>query len=782
MKTSTCLTILAILLVCTAGLHAASTIQFSTASYAVAEDAGAVTLTVQRLDDTNTVVSVDYASTNGTATAGLKYTAVSGTLTFSAGETNQAIMVPILNEGFVEGTQTFQIILSNPTGGAALGVRTNATVRITDNDKGLAFEFANYWAREDEGSVLIAVVRGDDGNFPVTVDYATTNVTATAGQDYTETKGTLVFAAGETVKLFTVPILNDSLKEPTKTFRLTLSNPTGGAVLGSPLATTVTITDNDPGVQFTQTQLWVHENEGAVVLTVTRGNDELLDAFTVDYATTNGTATAGSDYTEMKGTLAFATGEMTQSFTVPILDDGLATRDKVFRVQLSNPTGGMGLGAAVTTTVTVCDITEMRPHRFDAVQVEPDGTVSLTLGGGYTPGVGLINRFLTYFDIYPVEVSTNLFDWMPLTWLVRTSAATNNWVIRDPEAGRLGQRFYRTPAANFVAPQRSPSGPYPVGVIDRTIQGDSRRNRYRISTNGSFPITIWYPAQRTAGQWPARFDPEPIARDNRYGAWQGAVAIGPYFRSHSMSNAPFATALAGLPVVFWSHGYPDYRNDGQEWAEQLASHGYVVVAVDHFESSLVVYPDGTYIYRDSSTDLTGREMNDWLLQDHVRDFEVVLDELACWNQNDPLFTGRLDVNRVASMGWSFGGATAGEFCRVNDRCRAAVAFDPGGYQPALSTLGLQKPSLTMHRADSSDYTLFGRATTNAVWFQIRYTEHMSFSTYYWWVTSTTLDRRRETARTITDYMLWFLNKYLKGSADLMPQPTNYPQIFNFKQK
>jgi hypothetical protein len=63
MKTSAHLSILAILRACTAGLQAASTIQFSTTSYTVAEDAATVTLIVQRLDDTNTLVGVDYAST-----------------------------------------------------------------------------------------------------------------------------------------------------------------------------------------------------------------------------------------------------------------------------------------------------------------------------------------------------------------------------------------------------------------------------------------------------------------------------------------------------------------------------------------------------------------------------------------------------------------------------------------------------------------------------------------------------------------------------------------------
>ena len=115
-----------------------TTLQFSTNIYYVTENAGSVILTVQRTGDTNAAVSVDYASANGTAIAGSDYTATSGTLTFAAGETNQTLAVPILNDGLVEPAiyETFTVTLSNPTN-AILGTRTVATGRITDNDKGL---------------------------------------------------------------------------------------------------------------------------------------------------------------------------------------------------------------------------------------------------------------------------------------------------------------------------------------------------------------------------------------------------------------------------------------------------------------------------------------------------------------------------------------------------------------------------------------------------------------------------------------------------------------------
>jgi dienelactone hydrolase len=435
--------------------------------------------------------------------------------------------------------------------------------------------------------------------------------------------------------------------------------------------------------------------------------------------------------------------------------------------------------------VTVCDLTEMLPHRFDALQVSPQGMVSLTLGGGFTPGLGISNRFQPYFDIYPVEVSTNLIDWAPLTWVVRTNASTNQLTFIDPEVKGFSQRFYRTPATTFVASQRVPSGPYPVGVTDRTIKDDTRRNRYRISTNGSIPITIWYPATRLPGQQPAAYTLEPIARDSRPGAeWEGWVDRVPHFRSYSVENAPFAAGSGGLPVVFWSHGYPDYRNDGQEWAENLASHGYVVVGIDHFDSSYVVYPDGTYFLTNPS-DTTGRDLSVQLLQDRIRDFVVILDEMARWNQNDDFFAGRLNVQNAAAMGWSYGGGAAAEFCRVDSRCKAAVVLE--GYlqnADALLAAGLSKPVLSIYadpiNLPGSELLLFNKLKQDAVWFQIRNTDHVNFAVS--WLPSTTLARSREAARTITDYTLWFLNKYLKRSTESMPQPANYPQVFNFKQK
>lgn len=328
-----------------------STLQFSASTYTVAESAGAVTLTVQRANDTSTLVSVDYATADGTATNGLKYTATNGTLTFAAGETNQTIVVPILNNGFVDGTKNFKVILSNATN-AVLGTRTNVTVSITDNDTGVAFALASSSVAEEAGAVLLGVVRGDDGILPVTVDMATTDLTATSGLDYAGFTNTLSFAPTERFKLITIPILNDGLKEANETFHVTLSNATG-ATLGFTKTTTVTIVDNDSGFQFESATYSVAEDAGAVLINGTRGDDTNSTA-AVDYATSDLTATNGLDYRGTTNTLSFASGEKVKLVSVPILNDGITEPTKTFRVTLSNPSGGL-LGTRTTTTVTIQD-------------------------------------------------------------------------------------------------------------------------------------------------------------------------------------------------------------------------------------------------------------------------------------------------------------------------------------------------------------------------------------------------------------------------------------------
>ena len=334
--------------------YAASTLQFTTNRYSVAESAGTLTLTVQREGDTGQEVRVDYATADGTAVQGLKYTAVSGTLTFAASETHHAIEVPITNDALVSGSRNFKVLLRNPVGGADLGSRSTATVSIIDSDLGIQFQLGAYAITEDAGAVLIGIVRGDDGNVPVTLTFATANGTAMSGVDYAGTTNTLSFAPNERLKFVPITILNNSLKQPDRTFRATLSNPTGGA-LGNQQTTTVTILDNDQGVQFESGKLNVAEDAGVALVRVLRGSDHTNVLASVDYATVDGTAVSGRDYTHTRGTLAFRPGENEKIIAVPIINNAVADPLRSFSVVLSHPTGGAVLASGSTNTVWIAD-------------------------------------------------------------------------------------------------------------------------------------------------------------------------------------------------------------------------------------------------------------------------------------------------------------------------------------------------------------------------------------------------------------------------------------------
>jgi hypothetical protein len=751
-----------------------------------------VVIAVTRGADENLAATVNYATANVTAIAGQDYTATNGTLSFAADEHRKLVTIPILNDSLRENDETFRLSLSAPAGDA-LGTRRTATVTIEDNDPGIQVEFANYWAREDSGSVVIAVTRGSDENWPATVNFATANGTALAGQDYTTTNGTLAFAAEEHVKLLAIEILNDGLTETNETFRLTLSSPTGGSVLGTTRIATVTIEDNDPGVQFTLPQggwftnvdHWVYENEGTVQVAVTRGNDQLLDAFTVPYTIVDLTATAGADYLPPNGVLEFGAGEMLRFITIPIVDDGVAEPDEQFRIVLSNPTGGMALGRFTNSTVTLCDITEMRPHRFDGVTMLPNGQVSLTLGGGYTPGVGLSNRFESYYDLYPLEVSTNLVDWTPLGWLFRTNAVDTTVTFLDTESGPFPQRFYRTPTNLLITPLLRPTGPYAVGRVDRLIHDPDRRNLFHVSTNGTSAVTIWYPAERVAGQLPAPYEYAALAHHPQL--YEGFVDVVPSFWSLAVSNAPFHPKVGACPVVLASAGWMASRMQFQDKCAELVSHGYVVVDVDHFAYSWSVFADGTYVFLDWN-DTVGRDMTQATLMRRVQDLQLVVRELEGWNQQDPLFAGRFDLQKLAAMGFSLGGDTVVEYCRVEPRCLAAINLDLLGMD--MSPRNLAKPTLTINHSTSGDVngltTAFDSTLAPAIWFQISNTIHGDQADYSWWVvprtSPETLARQREATWMMNAYILWFLNKHLNGSTDLMPALADYPRVINFKQK
>jgi hypothetical protein len=199
-------------------------------------EGSAATIKVTRSGSSVGAVTVNYATSDGTAQAGADYSATSGTLTFGAGVTSLQIKVPTIGNTVVNPSRTVNLTLSNPTGGAVLVGSSTAVLTIVNDDKAGKVQFgtSSFTVNESSGTVTIKVNRSRGNGSEVTVNYATSDGTAQADTDYTATSGTLTFGAGVTSRRFSIPILKNTLGGAARTVILTLSNPGGGATLGSP--------------------------------------------------------------------------------------------------------------------------------------------------------------------------------------------------------------------------------------------------------------------------------------------------------------------------------------------------------------------------------------------------------------------------------------------------------------------------------------------------------------------------------------------------------------------
>jgi hypothetical protein len=218
---------------------------------------------------------VTFYTSDGTANAGFDYTATAFPglrVSFGDGQTNANIDIPITDDSFVEGNETFFVTLTNATGGAVIVGSNSAPVTIIENDAGFAFSAPSYLVDESGESVTLTVLRLGGSNGVAFVRYSTEDVTANAGSDYAGiTNNLLFFANGETLKTFAVTIFEDTEVEGDETFRAVLSNPSPGMQLLNSTAV-VSILDNDAGLAFAPLTYSVSEGVTNVVITVLRTN------------------------------------------------------------------------------------------------------------------------------------------------------------------------------------------------------------------------------------------------------------------------------------------------------------------------------------------------------------------------------------------------------------------------------------------------------------------------------------------------------------------------------
>jgi dienelactone hydrolase len=249
----------------------------------------------------------------------------------------------------------------------------------------------------------------------------------------------------------------------------------------------------------------------------------------------------------------------------------------------------------------------------------------------------------------------------------------------------------------------APGGPFAVGRVgyDWVDQARPETLRPEINAQRELMVWVWYPAAPPHGAAPAPYLPEnwaaAIAQDGGAGAFL-AQNLG-HVHAHAVADAPLASTSNTFPVLLLEPGYGHIATDYSVLAEDLASHGYVVVGVTPtYSASVVVFPDGRVARRtpegsipEDSPD-AARPVLDRLVAVWAADDQFALDQMTHLNAADPAgrFTGRLDMANVGALGHSLGGAAAAQFCHVDQRCKAGVDLDGTLYSDVVRA-GLSQP-------------------------------------------------------------------------------------------
>lgn len=296
-------------------------------------------------------VTVQYSTSDGTASAPADYTAVSNqTITFNAGETSKVISIPIVTDSVDEADETFSVTLSNASGANISPTAGSATATIFDDDATPSLSIAdssviegNDGTRTMPFTVTLSAVSGRD----VSVSVETSDGTATSPSDYVGFSaccarptdalppGVLIIPAGQTTGVINVTINGDLLGEGNETFTATIIN-ASDAIIGDGTATG-TIIDDELSISITDSSLRQPRiGMGTMVFTVTLSQASATTV-TVNYTTMDGTATNPDDYMATTGTITFAPGETSKTIDVSIVGDGILEPNLQFMVKLSNP-------------------------------------------------------------------------------------------------------------------------------------------------------------------------------------------------------------------------------------------------------------------------------------------------------------------------------------------------------------------------------------------------------------------------------------------------------------
>ena len=254
-----------------------------------------------------------------------------------------------------------------------------------------------------------------------------------------------------------------------------------------------------------------------------------------------------------------------------------------------------------------------------------------------------------------------------------------------------------------------PTGTYSIGTMSYHLIDNSRKEIYSHDPEHPFRelvIHVWYPASLKGNEPLAPYISsrlkahiqEELAKKEPF-LFGGSGYIDADVITHAYLNAPISEKQSTYPIILFSPGFGGPHYLSTNLFEELASNGYIVVAVNHtYVSEPVEFPDGRIIrgsiqwaeFAQNKEELEkahNRELITW-----VKDLQFVMDQLAIINQQDPnrILTNKLDLEHIGIMGHSFGGAAAVSLCRIDSRCKAGVDIE-GPLFGENQDIGFNKP-------------------------------------------------------------------------------------------
>ncbi|HEY0073452.1 MAG TPA: Calx-beta domain-containing protein [Abditibacteriaceae bacterium] len=294
-------------------------------------------------------IQVSATTYNGSARAPQDYGTTSVRLIFLPGERTKTFSVPVQGDTLNEPTELFYVVLSAPVN-AVIGNGRGRGV-IVDNDEMPRVSIEDTAIEEGttqgtSGAQRLAIFKlrlSAPSGRVVKVLYVTENNSALRDRDYIATAGVVAFNAGSTTAYVRVPIVGDTLDEANENFFMIVSPQSGALQQVSRAVGTIIDDDRLPSLSIADAAISegdLGSRDLTFTVTLSRASGQNI---LVNYATANGTARSTSDYTASNGTLAFAPGETTKTFSVSIRGDAIVEADETLYALLTG---------AINTTIS----------------------------------------------------------------------------------------------------------------------------------------------------------------------------------------------------------------------------------------------------------------------------------------------------------------------------------------------------------------------------------------------------------------------------------------------